>query len=254
MNGESEQVWHEIASMETDEISKRILSDIEDVAKEFVSRSLANLRTLQHKLLDLGYKFKHPDVILVESDTRTAASVSSLEEKFGNLPLVLRHWYDVIDSVDFSQTDDQLNAAEYVDESQPSLFGLGFNSVLYFLSVDRSLDMATAIEDDSNYSDFESDHQSDTPQQNGSFFPMGGWASNNEPKGFWLPSKRVDDVFYNPGGGDILFTDELRRAFNCGGFPFWETIPVGDWRENIVKKRPDYDQLLPLLKDGLKPV
>jgi hypothetical protein len=81
--------------------------------------------------------------------------------------------------------------------------------------------------------------------------PLGGWASNCEPKGFQLPCSGVDAVIYNDGGGDTYFVDELRSAFRWGGFPFWQrSLKKSDFY-SPMEYRPNFEKLLPVLKEGL---
>ena len=57
-----------------------------------------------------------------------------------------------------------------------------------------------------------------------SFLPTGGIASNNEPKGIWLPSGSPDAPLYDDGAGPVFFSEEIRVALRAGGFPYWEQM------------------------------
>jgi hypothetical protein len=81
--------------------------------------------------------------------------------------------------------------------------------------------------------------------------PLGGWASNCDPKGFPLPCFGIDAVIYNDGGGDTYFVDELRSAFQWGGFPFWQWAFSKRRFQPPGVYRPNFEKLLPVLKEGL---
>jgi hypothetical protein len=83
------------------------------------------------------------------------------------------------------------------------------------------------------------------------FLPLGGSASNCEPKGFPVPCLGVDAVIYDDGGGPVYFVDELREAFRWGGFPLWGwnlDDPLFYWPGLY---RPNFAKILPALREGL---
>src|SRR5690242_6766201 len=103
----------------------------------------------------------------------------------------------------------------------PDIFGLGSHPVLIFQSLtccrEQVQQMTTEREEHSRQmkeSEWEEPSDANEVSQ---FLPLGGWASNCEPKGFPLPCEAVDAVIYNDGGGDIYFVDELRLAFRGVG-------------------------------------
>ena len=71
------------------------------------------------------------------------------------------------------------------------------------------------------------------------------------PKGFALPGTGIDGVIFNDGGGDTHFVDEIRKAFQWGGFPFWKTVFKKPDFCAPMNYRPNFEKLLPILKDGL---
>ncbi|HEX4611723.1 MAG TPA: hypothetical protein VH092_26235 [Urbifossiella sp.] len=88
------------------------------------------------------------------------------------------------------------------------------------------------------------------PPKSSGFLPLGGSASNCEPKGFELPCSGVDGVI-DTDGNNTYFVDELRSAFQWGGFPFWKTTFTRPDFFLPVHYRPDFGKLLPVLKEGL---
>lgn len=176
-------------------------------SREFVSRALANLRLLRSRLRDLCYRFASPGTALLESDADTSAACRPFSE-WGELPLLLEAWYEQICAVDFRQAREQLKMRDGAAEAEPvAVAGLGLNTSLVFLPVEQARAMAIELDEDADgESDMSVDEHMGSGESEDHFPPLGGWASNNEPKGFWLPSRTVDDIYYyNDGGGDTLF-------------------------------------------------
>jgi len=245
--GEHVQVWKELC--EPDDASRAAAAqDVEAVAREIVERSLANLKVLRHKLEDLGYEFEQGDKALVEATTDDSIQVHALEEAQGTLPEVLRAWYRRIRSVDFAQSTNQLRGIGQVGSGQVA--GLGVNPVLVFLSISDLLPLQRDIGEERT-----SLGRGDLcGAKGGRFLPLGGMASNCEPKGVCLPSRSVDPVLYNEGFGDVTFVDELRLAFTWGGFPFWRNLIERPKKLRPVGVVPQFASILPELTKDLVPI
>jgi hypothetical protein len=66
-----------------------------------------------------------------------------------------------------------------------------------------------------------------------------------------LPCNGVDGVIFNDGGGDTCFVDELRNAFQWGGFPFWKCGLKKATFYSPMEYKPNFEKLLPQLTEGL---
>lgn len=216
------------------------------VAQEVVDRAFENLVRLRSRLAELGYEFLNPRRVLVEASSTHLNELATLESKHGSLPLLLRAWYERIECVDFRQADNQLAG----DERSRSLgiAGLGKNAVLVVHSVSEGVELKRKLLSEAAAS------EGDTPSgvDDRFFLPLGGWASNSEPKGIFVPSRKFDDVIYNDGGGDVFFLDDLRLAFRWGGFPFWSPLILRPKRLRPPGPVPAFAELLPKLIDGLR--
>lgn len=242
--GDCEAVCRELRNQHGSGNDTRFRSDALSVACELVDRAYKNLRLLIDRLVGFGYLFQDANNALVEASSSDAAILDSVERTMGVLPWVLRKWYERIRSVDFSQARSQLfsQGAQCV-----SVSGLGLNTPLVYQAIPRCLELQGRLSS-------EALSDGDTSGRFAHFLPLGGWASNSEPKGFSLPCDSFDGVFYNEGAGDMYFLDEVRAAFKWGGFPFWSRLLTGKKQAYPVRCIPNYDSLLPKLTEGLAPI
>jgi hypothetical protein len=252
--GQHIAVWRELTAFGEAIRHEPLLSEATTVCKEIVRRARINLRTLHRRLLDLGYEFAEPEAALKDAADDAPSKLDEFENEFGIIPIIARLWYLTFDSVNFCQADHQ---RAYLKNGFPPLgpdiYGLGSHPVLYFQSLERSRGQFKALKaehDDYAKEARELGHKS-YPTEFGSHLFLGGWASNCDPKGFALPCTGIDGVIFNDGGSDTYFVDELRKAFQWGGFPFWQWGLKKPKFYSPMEYRPNFKKLLPILKEGL---
>lgn len=252
--GQHVAVWRELVELGEAVRHEPLLSEATAVCKEVVRRAESNLHILHRRLLDLGYEFSDPEAALKPAADDATSKIDEFEKEFGLLPVVARLWYTTFASVNFCQADGQRsNPNGGFPPSGPDIYGLGSHPVLYFQSLAQSREQLRLLE---------AEHEHDAKQAQelghehhsteiGSHLFLGGWASNCDPKGFVLPCSGIDDVIYNDGGGDVYFVDELRNVFQWGGFPFWQWSVNNPKFYSPMEYRPNFEKLLPILKEGL---
>jgi hypothetical protein len=244
-SGERETVIRELVELGKQVGEPSIRSDAEDVACEVVERSFTNLCQLVSRLKDLGYLFAHPDDALVEATSPDLAALGGIESSMGILPKVARKWYERIKSVDFTQQDTQL-FSQGGSRCGP-VSGLGLHTPLVFLSLPKCLLLQEKLS-------AEAASDGEDPAKFRRFLPLGDWGSNSNPKGFWLPCESFDAEFYDEGAGGVYFVEELRAAFQWGGFPFWQGLLAGKKQAQPLRCVPSFEAILPILTQGLLPV
>jgi len=254
--GEHMPVWRELIGLGEKVREEPLRSDAFQVCEEVVRRAQGNLRTLHARLLDLDYEFAEPDAALVDAGADAGQRIEAVERELGALPLIARVWYGTLASVNFCQAEQQLVYRQSIQSPLgPDIFGLGSHPVLNFQSLDCCWQQLQemAAEHEEHVRELRESGWQEPPDefQLGQFLPLGGWASNCNPKGFPLPAYGVDAVIYNDGGGDTYFVDELRSAFRWGGFPFWQWCLKKANFYSPCEYRPNFEKLLPLLKEGL---
>ncbi len=177
---------------------------------DFIAKCRHNVVALHKNLTGIGYRFLRdngPVQFATESDREALAEI---DQRFGPLPIVFRRWYESFSYVDFSQDPKQL----YEDGELAS--GLGCNITLVFRDLRWCLNFREELRAKCKLMSRESLDRS--------FLPTGGIASNNEPKGIWLPSGSPDAPLYDDGAGPVFFSEEIRVALRAGGFPYWEQM------------------------------
>jgi hypothetical protein len=255
LNGEHEAVWTELIKLGSAVREAAVFSDAVAVTQEIVKRAKTNLELLHGRLLALGYEFADPANSLRLASDKDHALLDQIERDFGRLPIVLRTWYEHLGAVDFSQSESQLRCkASCRPPPGPDIFGLGSHPVLLFLGLERCLDLRRHLAEQLARGVKEAQtkgHLLDCSTELKPCLPLGGWASNCEPKAVDLPSHAIDAVLYDDGGGDTYFVDELRSAFRGGGFPFW----LWSFRKkdfySPYQYCPNFAKLLPILNEGL---
>ena len=254
--GEREQVWRELIELGDKVLAEPLRSEATLVCEEVTRRARENLRTIHARLLDMGYDFAEPRAALVDAAPDAETQIEELERELGAFPLIARVWYRTLASVNFSQAEGQRVYSEGIQApAGPDIFGLGSHPVLIVQSLERCREEvhkgAAELEDyirQMKEGGWEEPVDLSEPNK---LLPLGGWASNCDPKGFTLPCSGIDAVIYDDGGGEIYFVDELRSAFRWGGFPFWKRSLKDPDFYAPFQYRPSFEKLLPILKEGL---
>lgn len=257
-NGECDKVWDELISLGDKVRSRAVISDAQSVAREFVSRCRKNLLLLHARLQEIGYQFASPENALREPTKSELEQLDVIERKYGTLPIILRAWYETFGSVDFRQSSEQLQHPDGIKPQKgPAVYGLGSHPVIVFVDLNESLKMNTEfdkervafIQEAKKNGYYDPEMEKSEP-----FLPLGGWASNCEPKGFILPDHKFDGVIYNDGSGDMYFAYELRNAFRWGGFPFWSHSLKNRNFYSPFEYKPNFEKLAPDLQRDLTTV
>lgn len=242
-SGECAEVWRELSAEHENIRTPGLFGDARRVADEFVRRAYASLGRLRTHLLDLGYEFENVDGVLTEAAPSSASQLDQIEADQGLLSVVLRAWYERIGSVDFRQAAHQERGDG--ESGKNALAGLGMNTMLLVLPPSGALDLQAQLLAEEGALKAGEARAVEQP-----FWPIGGFASNCEPRGLYLPAMGLDSAIYDDGRGDVTFADELREAFRWGGFPLWRRLIE---RPNSLGRagEPAFQRILPELRDGL---
>ncbi len=229
-------VWHEL-KFGPDLRDDDLIIQATEIARLFSETAFSNFSRIKSTLDELGYEFLDPENALKPAASTAIQEIDEFEDKHGRLPIVIRSWYSVFDSIDFSQAETQ-GRGEGQHSSSP-VKGLGFNCDLIF----RPLRECSQLIKPS----FRNERKK--------FLPFGSYCTNCDPKGVDFPSNRFEAVYYNEGAGDVGFGDDIRFVFSSCGFKFWKTIR--DFNYNLDESFvaiPDYDYFYSLAKPQIKPL
>jgi hypothetical protein len=205
---------------------------------QFIEIARHNLIALQANLLELGYEFANSLGAVQLADERSKKAVHSLEQQFGELPVLYRKWYESFRCVDFSQKSSQLR-----DATGHRMSGLGLNCPLIFLDIDTCVRLRHEIEG----------HGVRIQNEKGQkIIPFGSAATNCDPKGIWVPDSTMDPIIYDEGAGPVTMAQEVVAAFTAGGFPFWKKMFGRRRFTSPIGVAPAYQEILAALLRNLR--
>jgi hypothetical protein len=108
LRGEHEQVWADLRDLGPSVRADEVLEDARGVAMETMRRVRHNVEVLRGRLEDAGYRFKEPGHAHVPPEADVTVQLHRFEERHGPLPMSLRAFYEVVGTVDFMQSSEQL--------------------------------------------------------------------------------------------------------------------------------------------------
>ena len=108
--GEHEAVWSELAALGADVRHEPVYSDARAVARETMTRVRHNVELLAPRLRELGYRFAHPDEVLVPPTPELLERLDWLEAGAGPMPLSVRAFFEHVGSVCFMGSHPRLSA------------------------------------------------------------------------------------------------------------------------------------------------
>lgn len=106
--GECESVWAEMLQLGPELRLSPTCEHARAVAGETMSRVRQSVDLLIERLRKADYEFQYPDAVHVHPTQAETDRLDSVEAKVGPLPLSLRAFYDVVGTVDLTQSWDQL--------------------------------------------------------------------------------------------------------------------------------------------------
>jgi hypothetical protein len=205
-DGEHQQVWADLLALEEEVRFATYFPHAYAVAKETMRRVRDNIGTLVARLRAIGYQFARPDSAYLPSDRRAVEQIKPIEESLGPLPLSLRAFYEVVGSIDFRQSTDQLIQYHRPERSTATeLELLGEEDPLVVAPLDELAEQAASA-NRRLYFCFAPDefHKANS--------------SGGENYHVWLPDPRADFEIVGMYGTDERFVEYLRATLAQGGF------------------------------------
>jgi hypothetical protein len=217
--GASTLVWSELLALGEQVREPAVVEDAYAVALETMQRVRQNVETVHHRLIQLGYQFWLPERALVPPPPTSADDLARVEALLGPLPLSLRAFYEVVGSVDFRQSPQQLIQWQRPERAgAPELCVLGEEDPLVVKPLEHLREAA----------------QHSGPRLYFCFAPDEFFKANyggGENYHVWLPNPAVDFRIEGMYEIDEYFIGYLRASFLNSGFRGRvETLPDDDQR------------------------
>jgi hypothetical protein len=124
--GEREAVWAELVVLGPSVREPYLIDQAVEVARETMARARQNIEELHWRLQKVGYEFHDPAGAYLPPAPGVRRRLDRQESKIGPIPLSLRAFYEVVGTVDFTQSRAQLVQYQRPErESAPELLYLG---------------------------------------------------------------------------------------------------------------------------------
>jgi hypothetical protein len=202
-SGDREEVWTELVALGSSVRNADVVNEAAAVARETMARARENVEELHKRLQKLGYEFQYPDQVYIPPTAEGRRRLDQLESRIGPMPLSLRAFYEVVGTVDFTQSWTQLvqyNRPER--KSSPELLYLGEYDPLVVGPLDEKPEPGS-----------ESGHYFLAADE----FHKANY-SGGESYQVVLPDPRADFPISGMYGVDEFLVPYLRATFVGGGF------------------------------------
>jgi len=223
-SGSHSSAWAKLASVRLSELSAGESAQFVEFVHGIMNVIGDNIRTLHGRLKAEGYAFLFGDNAVVPSSSATLESLARVESEIGKVPLLLRCFYEVFESVNFLQ-----DASQAVDpQSKFPHFGMYCNLILAAPSY--SLERWKKTNELAVDPEYLAVLGRTEPLPVDRRVETGPVFSSGETAGFFVPSDVVDSE-YHPDlvtRKPVLFLDELRKAIRFAGFGNFAGLPEDD--------------------------
>jgi hypothetical protein len=217
------QVWSELHTLGAQVREPAFAEDAYAVALETMHRVRHNVEVVHARLQRLGYEFWVPDRVHVPPAADAPAMLVEVEHLRGPIPLSLKACYEVVGSVDFRQSPQQLvpwQDARRASASERAV--LGEEDPLVVAPVEELLRTVRA----SASTQAQRVEFTFAPDEFHKAIYSGG-----ENYHLWLPNPAADFRIEGMYEIDEYFVEYLRATFAFGGFRgHVETLPDDDQR------------------------
>lgn len=237
-----------------------------EVARETMRRVRRNVELLVKRLPQAGYQFRDPDCAYVAATKRDIEMLDEIEEKVGPMPLSFRAFHELVGSVDFLQSLDQLvHYYEAKRETASEIETLGEEDPLYMLPVSKLHPdiLVDPSEGRSLSRNALFDWREEGPGKWYCFFAADEYHKANYSGGenynLFIPDSgadfRIHDLFMGESEDEELdrewFVDYLRITFTGGGFR--GKFNYGESNQDPPTKAPPSSTLIDQLSEDFLP-
>lgn len=232
----AKMVWTHLVSYGNAVRNQPIYDDARAVAQAMMARARRNIELLIPRLQTIGYQFAFPDSIWVPPGPATLQWLDDFEQQYGQLPLVVRAWLEVVGKVNLMGSHPKLNTYADFDEHIP-LNQLWHSDPLVVLS--DFLNPNWSLEADDHADVYTIEVAPDA------IFKAG--ESGSDALSIRIPNLAFDAPLIDPTSywTGTFFVPHLQACFEWGGFP-----GLRDYPEAVATAKAE----LVFLKQGLLPL
>lgn len=108
-------VWAELVAYQHAVREEPLYRDAKLVAQAMMERARHNIELLVSRLQTLDYQFALPRRVWIPPNADTAQKLDTLEHVYGPMPIVLRTWFEVVGTVDFTGAHPKLSSYDGLD-------------------------------------------------------------------------------------------------------------------------------------------
>ena len=221
-NYDNKRIWAELVSLGGDVRQEPLCSDAKAVARETMMRARQNIETLMGRLSSLDYQFLDPQRVWILPDRARIAALDLLEERYGQLPLSLRMWYEVVGSVSFMGAHPSLSYFDSPKMSRSRPLPVYADPLV----IDPFENHPLSFYLDLVY-EYTGEEISDPPYAL-RLAPDAIHKANHSgggPTQILFPNPAIDAPLISDDWDGTLFVSYLRTCFHWGGFPGWRNQP-----------------------------
>jgi hypothetical protein len=231
--GEREAVWAELVVLGASVREPDLVGQAIEVAQETMARARQNVEEIHRRLTEVGYDFLNMGGVHLPSGADMRQRLDEQESKIGPIPLSLRAFYEVVGTVDFTQSIAQhLSFRRPERATAPELRYLGEYDPLVVAPLD---DQPERRSEAGHHHFFAADEFHKAHYSGGDNYHV------------ILPDARADFPIWGMYEIDEFFVPYLRATFTGGGFR-GKIREIGD---RCVKDLPDLALTTRLAKDLL---
>lgn len=234
---EARRVWAELVTHGTAIRTDLLFDDAQAVAHAMMQRARRNVELLVKRLPELGYRFAYPDRVWIPVNAEMHQMLNDLEFNYGQLPLVVRAWFEIVGSVNLMGAHPKLSGytelnwdgSQYIDGDPLVVETIWFD---YLRAEAHNTVYQLPIAPDAGHKAGE---------------------SSNGAMHLLLPNPVFDAPLLDDGGRwtGTFFIQHLQTCFEWGGFPGLRGGWMPGQQLDLTASQPERDfltkDLLPII-------
>ncbi len=224
LSGSHSTAWAKLAGVHLSQIDAGGAECVYRFVRGVIRNIAEDIYALHDRLTHAGFAFDAKENAIVPAGNGTLRALDRVEEEIGAVPLILRCFFEVFDSVNFLQTVEQ-SCERGSEFHRFRLYGS-----LIVANPEHAVRRWQEANDDSNDPETLKSLGRTTPYFVERFVETGPLLSSGEPVGFQVPTDVVDCEYYRNlvTGEPVLFVEELRKCIHYSGCRGMEGLSATD--------------------------